>query len=393
MIKLQKQKHSKGFVLMASLLTSTSLMILAIGLWTQASMFLRSTENTIAKAEAFHLAEAGLDYSIAQLENDRNFIGVSSQTYAKQGLSIGTYASVVETPNPNQPLIKKITATGITRDQDGLGRGRLTRTVVSYVRLYEPPSFDFAFFADKGMNISGSPSNDIDSYDSSRGIYGGSNATANATIATNGTQTGAITLNGNVTIHGDANVGPGGNISSAISLGLNTSITGLKGAAPNTKTYEEYPVPKSAVPLGDVTLDANKTMALSGTYHMTSLNLSGKASIQATGPTTIYLTGDSYIAGNGFATAGNLPKNLIIHVIGQRFLIYAGNSNLYGAIYAPKATVDVSGNGQIHGAIISSQYTQSGNGRVHFDEDLKNNSSSQKLRVDVVSWQESGKYF
>jgi len=386
-------KSQKGLMLIASILASSSLMVLSLGLWTQAMSFWRASEDNLVRMEAFHLAESGLDQAIVNLEADISYSGNGGYAYEKSGVALGSFSTVIETPNPANPFMKRITSTGITPDRDGSGRGVAARTIISMVRLVPPQAFDYAFFADEGITLAGSPSVSIDSYDSNFAAYNALTAKSTADVGTNAAGVNSIELNGNVTIKGNASVGPGANLNDAIYVGPNSTITGTEGSLLAPKTYTESTIPKSAVPMGNVVLDANQRLTLNGgTYVMDSLNISGKALLTVAEPTTIYIKNASSIAGNGVASKDDRPRNLIIHVVNGAPISYSGNGNLYGAIYAPESAVSVSGNGQVYGAVISNTYNQSGNGQFHFDEDLKNPDTSSNLRAEIVSWQESNKY-
>lgn len=386
--------HEKGFLLISSYLVLSTLMVASLALWLREVAFLRASENTIAQAEAFQLAESALDLAIANLEEDITYAGVADVPYAQAGNQVGVYTVNIQTPNNNDPLLKRITATGTTVARGQGMRGVATRTVTSFVRIVPRPEFEFAFFADKGITLAGSGAVVIDSYNSSLGNYNQQPPTQNADVATNAVQNAVVSLEGNATIQGDVSVGPGADPNTAIYVGPNSSISGTTGNLPASYTYETVEVPKSAVPLGDVNLSAKQTLVLDGgSYVMDSLSITGKASIQTTEPTTVYLLGNALIEGQGIVNGDSIPKNLIIYVIGSNTLRYAGTAALYAAIYAPQSHVELYGGAGAYGAVIADTYEQGGGGNFHYDEDLKNRSANERPRAVVVSWQEQNKYF
>ncbi len=96
----------------------------------------------------------------------------------------------------------------------------------------------------------------------------------------------------------------------------------------------------------------------------------------------IYVTGDIDVGGNGIATAGNVPPNLLTYGTVDpanpsnkcTSVSIHGNGDFYGAVYAPAAGIQVSGNGSVFGALTSNVVTinGSGHGGLHYDEALGN---------------------
>ncbi|OQA41017.1 MAG: hypothetical protein BWY49_00569 [Candidatus Omnitrophica bacterium ADurb.Bin314] len=125
-----------------------------------------------------------------------------------------------------------------------------------------------------------------------------------------------------------------------------------------------------------------------GTYHFTSMSITGNAKLVPTGPVSIYVDGTIKIAGNGIATADNRPPNLLLYATGNSSVSFSGNASFYGAIYAPNSTVSVSGNGRCYGAIIAKDYKNTGNGRIHFDEALKEIQGGSSGGITILAWQE-----
>lgn len=391
MPKLPKLLRSdEGFLLVTAYMTLTSLMALSLALWTQANVYVRSSESSIYQMAAFQLAESGLDVAISNLTEDQNYAGAQNVNYDKNGQRIGTYSITVETPDAGNPFLRRVTSTGVTPDL-GAGRGQMTRTIVSFVRLIPRQPFDFAFFTNRGMGFNGSPSLVVDSFDSRHGPYNSATATANGNAATNAVQNSAVDLDGNVTIKGSVSVGPTADPTTAITVSKNSTITGSTGVQPQEIVYEPAIVPADAIDLGAVSVQSTLTLA-GGSYVMDSLSVSGNGSIQATGPVEIFIRGSASVGGNGVITASNRPKNMLIYVVGNGSVSYSGNGALYGAIYAPLSDVQVSGNGSIYGAVVADTYKQSGNGEFHFDEELKVQDTTQRLRAHIVSWREMNKY-
>jgi hypothetical protein len=69
----------------------------------------------------------------------------------------------------------------------------------------------------------------------------------------------------------------------------------------------------------------------------------------------------------------------------------AGQSVLYAAIYAPKATATFTGQADIFGSVITRNITVTGQGSIHYDEALKNQGGGGGAVTGyrMISWKES----
>jgi hypothetical protein len=159
---------------------------------------------------------------------------------------------------------------------------------------------------------------------------------------------------------------------------------------------------------GDLSLSKEKPFTLpGGTYLYDDISISGQGRLEFTGPATLYLSGQLSISGKGIGTSGNLPPNLIVYLIGNNNVSLSGDSNLYGAVYAPLSQVSISGNGSLYGAVVGREVTHSGTGGVpgagasggekkqgaktaglHYDLALKQIPSGSGNQVQLLSWRD-----
>jgi hypothetical protein len=118
----------------------------------------------------------------------------------------------------------------------------------------------------------------------------------------------------------------------------------------------------------------------------------------ATGSTlTVYTNGNISAFGNGLvngATAGaNACSSLLVYGThntsgGQTFTV-GGNGQLYAAIYAPKATVELKGGGSsshVSGSVVADSISMNGGTDFHYDEALGSLNSGGGYRVN--RWKE-----
>ena len=271
--------------------------------------------------------------------------------------------------------------------------------------------FEYGIFADESVKISGNVK--VNSYDSSTGftVAGG------ADIATNGTEKGAINLNGTpVWVDGDLIGGfgsdPDGDV---IILNGHCTFTGKRDALPRKRELKRISVPKNLTARtfsGETTLLpgdysgegqlklVNKDIKLIGgpggnEYVLKGIHASGhgKLVVDATnGPVKIYLTDDMQFSAhsgieivyddNSKVKPGDV-QFLATKDVGEINL--NGISRFYGAIYAPDSLFKQRGNTEIFGGLVSKVAQINGSVEFNYDINLKELSDAKNLVVG--SWQ------
>lgn len=112
----------------------------------------------------------------------------------------------------------------------------------------------------------------------------------------------------------------------------------------------------------------NLTLA-PGTYFFESMTFRAAASLTVTGPTTIYLTGNLDITGEGTINTPKDPADLTIISAGSA-VVMTGSVEFYGSILAPFADVRLGGTSDYYGAIVGGTVTMFGDFQFHVDESL-----------------------
>ncbi len=250
-------------------------------------------------------------------------------------------------------------------------------------------------------------------------------ANSNGDIGTNEN----INLSGNVKVYGDASYGPTGNIF----YGMNSYVTGEVSrmveritlpsfdfpSAPSSDdnhlippdiynpaqrkiqfTSGSYILPQGTYYLNNIIMSSSATLNISGgslVYVTDSMSLAGNANIITTGDVTFVVVGDTSISGNGtitvsgttkfygggdFTITGNgfvntvqKPDQLQVYLSTNTYttpdkVLFSGNAEYYGTLYAPNAYVHVGGNVETFGSIIGNEIKYNGNANFHYDEDL-----------------------
>ena len=150
-------------------------------------------------------------------------------------------------------------------------------------------------------------------------------------------------------------------------------------------------------------ITGNVELYLDGLAGVTTLSITGNGGINLApgAKLTLYTVGNVNIAGNGIVNSGNTgttagnPANLQLYgqstaTATKQQISIAGNAALSGAIYAPNASVTITGGGSsdrdILGSIVANDITFSGNIQFHQDESLAKLTTAAPYRL--TSWNE-----
>ncbi len=383
-------RNQSGFTLMAVYLVTALLAIFAIAHFSRSVVFVKTNERNVNRMIAFNMAESGVDWAISQLASDTEYTGTSAYVPLDTNFMKGGF-TVSVTKDDSDPKIRIIQANGFAPSNDSTSRAYQNIKVTAYAKYGDSNLFDFAIFSKNSINLTASGTvASVDSYDSRNGPYSSGNSGGEGDIASNSIAASTITLGGNTLVNGDVLIGPDGDISTGISVGPNATYTGSPDTLSSEQQYPDPTVPAGIPSSGNLSVSGNTNLILTpGTYHYTSLNISGNGRLTLTGPTEIYVSGEINITGNGIATQGNLPTNLIIYVTTSDTVKVGGNGAFYGGIYAPNSTVKNVGNGGIFGSVVSENYIQTGNSSIHYDlamRDIENKKRYGDLKV--LAWQE-----
>jgi Flp pilus assembly protein TadG len=209
------------------------------------------------------------------------------------------------------------------------------------------------------IDAKGNPAS-IDSYPAATNIYSKLTARDRATVASNGD----IDLqNGDVL--GDARPGVDG-VYKAKKNG------GATGWTANLQTPLAYP--PASVPPGAFQLPNQATPIDGGSpgnpkiYKTTNFPLNKTTTFK--GPVRIYVTGSVDLKGNTVVTAGNLPSNLQIFVVGPGPVSMNGTTAFYAHVYAPQAPLDFHGTPDFYGTIVAKSILYKGTADIHYDESV-----------------------
>lgn len=405
-------RNQKGFILIASYLVITVLVILGAAFVSRSLSEMRIAERAKDSVQAFYLAEAGVDQAVWELNSaGGTWSGWNTSgnpyTSGTRTLITGDFSVSVTDPTGNNPVIQAIGYAG------GISAPNVsTRTVRAKLQRGSSPLFTHALFSENEIELFGSAT--VDSYNSASGPYGPLNRRSNGDIGTNGTTTAAIDLTGSVIINGDVSTGTGGTVKKTGSIIVNgnethdnnvnlssvtvsSDLTGLassgdlelSGSSSRTLSAGDYK-------FSEIDLSGSSTLTLEGPIRIyitgeDSIKSTGSSRITSTGQIEIYVDGDVNISGSGILNQSGTPSNFILYGTPTSDEIkWSGSSSLYGAVYAPQAEIDISGSAVIYGSMVGETVELFGSAVFHYDEALQNTGPSSETGSSYVllNWQE-----
>lgn len=157
--------------------------------------------------------------------------------------------------------------------------------------------------------------------------------------------------------------------------------------------------------LANLYIDGDVTLLVDGNFNLggrTTLHIGASDSLKllVTGTTTLSSGSNLQVDGPFVRTDSNGQPAPAVAVYskydtstsGGYGVTVAGANSSYIAVYAPKATVNITGSGDIYGSVVAQKIDQSGSGAIHYDEALKNvtvgSGSSSSTAAKLVSWQQ-----
>ena len=372
-------------------------------------LLLAHTRESVAATtgtQTFYVAEAGVNAAIAEIQSrvDAGGDGLGTVSASFAG---GAYQVVATETQPNREW----------RIEAAASLGSSTRSIEAVLRSEPTSLFLRALFSNDPLTVSGNIS--TDSYDSRDGSYasqashvdpvtGITYANPHGDIGSNQ----GINASGSITVMGNATPGPGYSVSTS----GNAYIEGSTTCAPHPVSL---PVPTYAPvgpSLGAFNIGGATTRTLGpGTYHYSSFRTSGRSTARCQGNVTLYVDGNFLISGlsslvilpgshvtiqhgsgsfqvtgNGVANLGHNPLDFMVYSSTAGRVENSGNSDFYGAIYAPNADTWLTGNSDTYGSVVGRVLHVTGNSDFHYDEALAEVPGPGPGTYTIRSWREIG---
>jgi len=396
-----KYNPERGTVLAVALLMTVGMLILSMPFLTKLSGQYRVTENTYRSLAALNLAEAGLERAIWEL----NYGDISTwdgdgllrtcslpSVQAPGGSVIGDILITVATPEGDNPVVESTGQIDLSGD---VFLSKTTRVVLK--KEGGNSLFNVGVFAEESVTLA-------------------ANLSIEGDVGVNGTHPGALTIETNTVVTGDAFCGPGGDPFVAINLDGTAQVLGQQAAAAEAKDFPSVSVPEGMNYRGDLyaigdtveitesgeyssfVLETGAVVEIAGdvTLYITglfSLGSSTELRIAEGGHLTLYLAGIFYI-GNNCAVNNSLEDPTRLVILGADSLTgtvnFDSNTPFFGAVYMPQADLVFSSNVEFHGSAIGKSIVLNSNVDVTYAEDLQNLEGLPEWNsfFIVKSWQE-----
>ncbi|MCF7955319.1 MAG: hypothetical protein K9M75_05920 [Phycisphaerae bacterium] len=398
MNKINKNKNS-GFA-MAMVLSVMVLLLLLGGSLLGLS---QNAEITSIRRSQEIAAKCAADAGMTKVLSDLN------AAYAQGTLDLSNlpseFAVNIENFDANFGYIVYLDGTGnIMIDSTG-SAGPSNKTVHCRVEVYSS-RFEHILFADS-FEISNNSF--IDGYNSDFGPYGGINISS-ISIGTNSTTKNAIKLDNNGYLNGDIFVGPGSDPSDVIDGGKHFDVTGEMSAAKEEKNTPIVAPPsldyKGSSPSGTVTengrygeiimnngqmvtIDGNITLHIEG-----DVELDNNSQIEITEGSLLTLFVDGTFKMSNGGKINNLtqkPPNCKIFSTATSEVDFCFDNvgEVFGAIYAPNAKVEIKNNAIIYGAILATDLSIDNSAEIYGDKALlKGTFNDSDTKLVMGKWWE-----
>lgn len=410
-MKTNKHGGKNGGALIAVLLT---IFVVAVAITSYLSM-VTNQNNTVARSqawgEAIPVAESGVEEALTQihycwidnLTTNSWTLGTDGYYHKNRTNSDGSYYSVCIVPT-NPPTIF---STGYVR----VPYYTSTNTYVArHIKVLTRPPSSGGISAKGSITMSGNGY--VDSFDSSssqyssNGQYVASMATADATVTTDSSASGAIQAS---KIYGYVTTGPTGSESGGSVGDMSWVNGGTNGVEPGHSAnnanvqFDDVAAPFSygsgLSPTANGTyLGTNYAYILptGGDYNMPLLSMASSSVmlvlgnpciLYVNGPVTIagqadiyiapsaclylYENGDGSFAGNGIINASGYATNCYVYgMTNCTTMKFAGNNAYSAVVYAPDSAFTYAGNADFTGALTASTVSITGNGNFHYDQSI-----------------------
>jgi type II secretory pathway pseudopilin PulG len=450
MITSRSRRSESG----VALLTATVIVLIVGGIAAAFLMLSFSQSSVIAKSSeseiALHIAEAGIDDSLNQLQayadewvktsavpdwtlppwsgTKPDFAVYADPVPIVTGkVNRGSYSvSITNKPTAapvGTPFTTAVTTPFATFIIISTGtKDKVVRNIEVVTKATDLGQlFPKGLFGDVEVDALGTFSSD--GYDSAKGSYASQTKQTytfpSGKTATYVNSTGSIGSNGNIItggsaqIMGDANPGPGKTLTGG------ADVFGSTTPSPTTAplTPVTYTVPPTALGYswssGDSALVGGAVGKPVSYHSSTGLNPTGKGKLTITGEVVLFIdaefnmnnqqsiemapgakltiyqgpgANDLHINGQAFVGGGQ-AKDFQIFSASTGDIRFNGGSEVYAAVYAPNAFFTNNGGNQFYGAMVASKMKLSGTAYFHYDEDLAK-MTSPKPQYTVLSWRE-----
>lgn len=250
----------------------------------------------------------------------------------------------------------------------------------------------------------------VDSYNSAIGAYGGANVLSTANVSVNSTASNAFRMDSFAQIRGNAQVGPGGNTSTALSVTNSATVTGTRTALATAIGSPQVGLPASPpASIGSLSVDSG-TYQVSSNLRVSSLAVNNSASLNVTAPVFIIVDGPVTLSSNAVVSiapgatltlyvSGSVslnnqsvfhsgaPSSVRIFFIGSgQALTLSSTARLSALVANARGNVTLSNDSEFFGTLICDSLNMDSSARLHVDMSAVTWGGGTGTGATVTSW-------
>ena len=385
-----------GFAISIMLCAVVMLLVIGAGVMSLGLHSRRFAVHTSSEMTARFAADSGLTKAFYEMNEKLKVI-----PWNDSSLPEGTDEDLLNTDATYSYQVTGNLDGGYTAESIGT-YGMKQRTVKCSLPLQG--LFEYAIFGDDYIHIKNGGT--VDWYNSDDGSL---------QIGTNNTLADSIVLKNGALVNGDVVIGAGGDPDVVIDKAGGT-LTGSTFIMPEEYDLPQITVPEwlNALPSGGV-ITTNITISNSAKYD--KINLGNNKIITINGPVNLYIVGDIilknsaqlriidsndvflnlYVGGNievdNSSAINNLTEDAsVLKIFGLEScesIVIKNDTDFYGAIYAPNASIVMMNSGDVYGSIVGKSVDQKNSADFIYDVSLKDVSIEEEgVRFVIKQWQE-----
>ena len=421
----RNQQGSALVVVLVMVVVLSGLSVLAIANAFQKNT---STEVLVENSQSLHVAEAGVDRAIAEINcNAAGILG----THGPFNLGSGSYTTTVtdwftdgidnDGANGVDDVGEQFHYTILCTATGNLGaKDPVQKQVEAIVRRQPFTGFARAMFGKDQVTLGGTVF--TDSYDSALGTYAAQAVNVDPHVGVPVARykgdigsNGPIGDVGTVDVFGNSTAGPGFSTTITSNCYIHGSTAPSPVPIPMPDVVYDPPAGCPPVPNNGTTASTltNSAVLNGGSYRCAAVRLANHQVLQITGNVTLYVDGDIlvtakeevritgsgkltiyhgsgsiHITGGSNTNTSGKPETLMVYSATTDSVNAGGNSTFTGCIYAPNSPTQLEGNTEYFGSVTGKSIKCQGTVDFHYDEALGRMNLVVPGPCEVRSWRE-----
>ncbi len=398
--RTHNRNRRRGIAMLLVLTVIATVVVMAFGLTAAMGTSGQMASNVVHREQARAVAASGLNLAVQYIKTHADWrSNWSSGVWVQDANLAGGKCTLSADVGAGASSAVTLTATGTVSGASVTLQAVVTPAATAMAR---------GVIAATSVRVDGWGSR-IDSYDSSKGGYGGTNVGSAATVSTNATSSQVVQVTDFGVVKGSVAIGPGGNTSTAIYKDSVSTITGARTTLSTAQPMVAPAAPTNLGPsIGNLKFSGSGTDVISGNLHLNSLEIKHSARVQIQGNVTILVEGTVSIHDSstwlevlpgaslklyhkgGLTVWGNADCVVNGANLSRLQFINLGTANVVldsavveGVILSPNAGVLIDDYSQFYGAVMAKSISVTDGSDVH--QDVNISSGKDPVLIDSTS--------